>query len=95
MIVTFSGVLFWIPGGYRARREENLLDQAIRAADKVAVTMSSCLLEPLNPFERHLIHKALSERKNIVTYSEGSGHYKRIRIKLRNAVEEESVRFRR
>ena len=82
-------------GGYRARREENLLNQALLAADKAVGTMSSCLLEPLNPFERHLIHKALSERKNIVTFSEGSGHYKRIRIKARNAVGEKSAHFRR
>ncbi len=71
--------------GYRARREESLVRMAHRAADEAARTRSSRLLEPMNPFERRLIHTAINERDDVVTKSEGEGLYKRVRIMAKGA----------
>lgn len=65
---------------YRIRREDNIVRTAMKTADIVCKTKSSRLLEPLNPFERRLVHTALNEMDNIVTQSEGEGVYKRIRV---------------
>lgn len=65
---------------YRNRREDYLIRMANRTANAVAKTRSSKLLEPLNPFERRLIHTALNNRKDVFTKSEGEGHFKRVRI---------------
>jgi len=66
--------------GYRVRREESLTKLAKRSADAVVRTQTSRLLEPMNPFERRLIHTAISDREDVVTRSEGDGLYKRVRI---------------
>lgn len=71
--------------GYRARREESLIRMAHRAADEASRTRSSRLLEPMNPFERRLIHTAINERNDVVTKSEGDGLYKRVRIMAKGA----------
>ena len=71
--------------GYRARREESLIRMAHRVADEAARTRSSRLLEPMNPFERRLIHTAINERDDVVTKSEGDGLYKRVRIIAKGA----------
>ncbi len=65
---------------YRERREQTLIELANRLADTVVRTKSSRLLEPMNPFERRLIHTALSQRGNIVTQSEGEGSFRQVRI---------------
>ena len=66
--------------GYRTRQEKALVRTAHRVADEVLRTGSSQLLEPMNPFERRLVHTAISTRKNLVTRSDGEGLYKRIEI---------------
>ena len=66
--------------GYRARREDSLIRMARRTADLAVKTGSSRLLEPMNPFERRLVHTAVNERDDVVTKSEGEGLYKRVRI---------------
>ena len=71
--------------GYRARREESLVRMAHRVADEAARTRSSRLLEPMNPFERRLIHTAINDRDDVVTKSEGDGLYKRVRIMAKGA----------
>ncbi len=71
--------------GYRARREEALVRMAHRVADEAARTRSSRLLEPMNPFERRLVHTAINERDDVVTKSEGDGLYKRVRIMAKGA----------
>ena len=71
--------------GYRARREESLVRMAHRVADEAARTRSSRLLEPMNPFERRLVHTAINERDDVVTKSEGDGLYKRVRIMAKGA----------
>jgi spoIIIJ-associated protein len=65
---------------YRARREDNIVRTAIKTAEIVCSTKSSRLLEPLNPFERRLVHSALNEIQDVITQSEGEGTFKRIRV---------------
>ncbi len=68
---------------YRERREAQLVRMANKVADQVRRSKSSRLLDPMNPFERRLIHTALNKRKNIETISEGDGLYKKIRVLYR------------
>jgi spoIIIJ-associated protein len=56
---------------YRSKREETLQRLARRVADKVAKTRRSITLEPMNPYERRIIHSTLQEYKNIDTQSIG------------------------
>jgi spoIIIJ-associated protein len=65
---------------YRIRREETLVRLAYTTADKVRSTRSSFLLEPMNPFERRLIHTTLNDIGDIDTKSEGEGLYKQVRV---------------
>lgn len=65
---------------YRIRREESLVRLAYAVADKVRETKSSQLLEPMNPFERRLVHTTLNDINDIDTLSEGDGLYKQIRV---------------
>ncbi len=65
---------------YRTRREDNIVRSALKTADIVCNTKSSRLLEPLNPFERRLVHSALNEVDDVITQSEGEGTFKRIRV---------------
>ena len=65
---------------YRARRERQIVRIANRAAEQVKRSRGSRLLEPMNPFERRLVHTALSPMRNIETISEGDGLYKKIRV---------------
>ncbi len=65
---------------YRVRREENLVHLAYNTADKVRSTRKSILLEPMNPFERRLIHTTLNDIPDVETISEGEGLYKQVRV---------------
>jgi len=65
---------------YRSRRERSLIRMANRVAEQVRRSRESQLLEPLNPFERRLIHTSLARYGDIETVSEGEGLYKRIRV---------------
>lgn len=65
---------------YRSRREDTLVRLALKAAQIARKTKKSQLLEPMNPFERRLIHTALSEIEGIHTESEGEGNIKQIRV---------------
>ncbi len=65
---------------YRIRREESLVRLAYTTADKVHQSHQSILLEPMNPFERRLIHTTLNDIPDIETKSEGEGLYKQVRI---------------
>ncbi len=68
---------------YRIRREESLVKLAQKTAEQVQRSRNSKLLEPMNPFERRLIHTALNEMDDIDTKSEGDGLYKQVRILYR------------
>ena len=65
---------------YRIRREESLVRLAYTTADRVRTSRSSVLLEPMNPFERRLIHTTLNDIGDIETKSEGEGLYKQVRV---------------
>lgn len=69
---------------YRIRREESLVRLAYNTADKVRQTRNSVLLEPMNPFERRLIHTTLNDISDIETKSEGEGLYKQVRVFLKS-----------
>jgi spoIIIJ-associated protein len=65
---------------YRIRREESLVRLAYSTADRVRTTRGSMLLEPMNPFERRLIHTTLNDIGDVDTKSEGEGLYKQVRV---------------
>lgn len=65
---------------YRIRREETLVRLAYVSADKVRHTRNFVLLEPMNPYERRLIHTTLNDIPDIETKSEGDGLYKQVRV---------------
>ncbi len=71
--------------GYRGRREEQLIRLAQKVGDQVLRTRGSKLLEPMNPFERRLIHTTLNDIDNLGTESEGEGLYKQVRIFYRGS----------
>ena len=58
---------------YRARRKETLETLAKNIAYKVKRTKRSVALEPMNPYERRIIHSALQSDKYVFTRSEGAG----------------------
>ena len=65
---------------YRMRHEEYIVRNAFKKAEYVRKTGKSKLLEPMNPFERRLIHTALNDFNGVETKSEGDGLYKQVRI---------------
>ena len=70
---------------YRIRREESLVRLAYTVADRVGESRTSVLLEPMNPFDRRLIHTTLNDIAHVETKSEGDGLYKRVRVSFRGA----------
>lgn len=56
---------------YRVKREETLVRLAKRLADRVVKTRRKMELEPMNPYERRIIHSALQDYPGVITYSEG------------------------
>ena len=67
---------------YRAKREKTLEQLANRLADKVVKTKKSVRLEPMNPYERKVIHATLQSNPNVTTKSEGDEPYRRVIIEL-------------
>jgi len=65
---------------YRIRREESLVRLAYNVAEKVRENKGSVLLEPMNPFDRWLIHTTLNDIGDVETKSEGDGLYKQVRV---------------
>jgi spoIIIJ-associated protein len=65
---------------YRIRREESLVRLAYNVAEKVRERRGSILLEPMNPFDRWLIHTTLNDIGDVETKSEGDGLYKQVRV---------------
>ena len=68
---------------YRIRREEALVRLAYETGEQVRRTRQSVLLEPMNPFERRIIHTTLNDILDIETKSEGEGLYKQVRVTFR------------
>lgn len=65
---------------YRDKREMSLIRLGKSVASQVAKTGKSKLLEPMNPFERRIIHMALQEDDRVFTRSEGNGTFKKVRV---------------
>lgn len=67
---------------YRRRRKETLENLAKNIAHKVKRTRKPITLEPMNPYERRIIHSALQGDKNVTTHSEGEEPYRRVVVTL-------------
>lgn len=65
---------------YRDRRAQHLMEIAKKTGEYVLKTGKSRLLDPLNPYERRLVHMALQDNEHVKTESEGNGVYKRVRV---------------
>lgn len=70
---------------YRSKREETLKRLAFRVADKVKATGKFVKLEPMNPYERRIIHSSLQNDKYVDTFSEGDEPYRRVVVDLKKA----------
>jgi spoIIIJ-associated protein len=66
--------------GYRAKREKTLRKLSKDIAQKVARTGRPWTLEPMNPFERRLIHLTLQNDSRVTTKSEGQGIYRKVTV---------------
>ena len=68
---------------YRQRRKETLENLAKNIAYKVKRTKRSISLEPMNPYERRIIHSALQNDKYVTTHSEGEEPFRRVVVTLK------------
>lgn len=68
---------------YRERRRETLENLAKNIAYKVKRTRRPVSLEPMNPYERRIIHSALQNDKYVTTYSEGEEPFRKVVVALR------------
>jgi spoIIIJ-associated protein len=66
--------------GYREKRKTTLTIMAKRLADKAKRTGRKHKTDPLNPYERRIIHTLFKHNRNITTKSEGEGHTKKVII---------------
>mgnify|MGYP000399820859 CR=1 FL=1 len=69
---------------YRSRRKETLETLARNIAYKVKRTRRSVSLEPMNPYERRIIHSALQNNPYVATHSEGEEPYRKVVVTLKN-----------
>ncbi len=68
-------------GGYKDRRKENLEHMAQSIAEKVASENNPVTLEPMNAFERRIVHMALRESTTVITESQGEGRDRHVVVK--------------
>lgn len=68
---------------YRERRKATLENLAKNIAYKVKRTRRSVTLEPMNPYERRIIHSALQNDKYVTTHSEGEEPYRKVVVSLK------------
>lgn len=74
-------------GGYRSQREESLQRQAVRVAEKVVLYQRNVAMQPMNAYERHVVHVALQDYPGVTTYSSGEEPNRQVIVAL--AEEEE------
>ncbi len=79
---TYTKVIIDIEG-YRDKREQTLIRLANKMAEKSKYTKRPIKLEPMNPYERRIIHSALQKVQNVTTYSEGKEPYRRVVIQFK------------
>ena len=68
---------------YRQKREETLIKVAQKTAYKVRKSGRAYKLEPMNPYERRIIHSALQDYNDINTYSEGEEPFRRVVVSIK------------
>ena len=71
---------------YRERRKETLENLATNIAKKVKRTRKTVFLEPMNPYERRIIHSSLQNDKFVETHSEGEEPYRKVVVTLKKGV---------
>jgi len=64
--------------GHRRSREEEIVQLALRAADKARKSGQPIHLDPMNSYERRLVHLALAEVAGVESHSQGEGHLKTV-----------------
>ena len=69
--------------GYRGRRQETLETLALNLAKKVKRTGHRVVLEPMNPYERRIIHSILQADRAVETHSDGEEPYRKVIISPR------------
>jgi spoIIIJ-associated protein len=74
---------------YRERRKQTLENLAKNISGKVKRTRKSITLEPMNPYERRIIHSSLQNDRFVTTYSEGEEPYRRVVVALKKGVQAE------
>lgn len=72
---------------YRQKREESLTKLAMRMAARARKSGRKVTLEPMNPYERRVLHSALQNNPYVTTHSEGEEPYRRVVITLRQDAE--------
>ena len=70
---------------YREKRADALVALSNRLADKVTRSGKKFTLEPMNPYERRIIHANLQDNENVTTFSIGSEPYRKVVIAPKNA----------
>ncbi|MBE6048827.1 MAG: protein jag [Clostridium sp.] len=68
---------------YREKREATLVKVAQKTASKVIKNRRAFKLEPMNPYERRIIHSALQDSEDVITYSEGEEPYRRVVVDVK------------
>lgn len=68
---------------YRAKRQDSLVELAQKLAAKVKGSGRRVIMEPMGAYERRVVHMALQNDKEIVTYSEGDEPFRKVIIALR------------
>ena len=68
--------------GYREKREETLRNLAEKTAWKVSKYGKSIKLDPMNPYERRIIHSRLQDYPNVKTHSEGDEPFRKVVIEV-------------
>ncbi|MBR3736599.1 MAG: KH domain-containing protein, partial [Lachnospiraceae bacterium] len=69
---------------YRSRRRDTLEKLARNIAFKVKRSRRPVALEPMNPYERRIIHSALQNDRYVTTHSEGEEPYRKVVVTLKN-----------
>ena len=83
-------------GNYRQRRKDTLENLAKNIASKVRRTGKPVTLEPMNPYERRVIHSALQNDRYVETHSEGEEPFRKVVVSLKEGVQpRDNNRYRR
>ena len=69
---------------YRERRKKTLENLAKNIASKVKRNRASVALEPMNPYERRIIHSALQSDRYVTTYSQGEEPYRKVIVTMKD-----------